>query len=447
MAGHRNSVSNLIQSGIESFIQRSPVNQNNSKRPLTSPDSDNPPPKRSTMPIQEDQAIDNVKTAPQLPADLQLLYDSLSKKIDEKIEPVESKLNSLVGSEFNLPKHIEDVNEIKVQQKNLERKLSKVEHENENLKQKLINLEDKMLEHNIVLFGIDEEKWEEDEPRMDKVNRVLSRIMMMDTQNEKTESVKKLDIMRTERLGCYNPARSRPISVRFVHKKDVDLILANKKRLGEGIFADRQYSDGTESERKRLRPVLTAARKIKEYRGRCKMEGTDLVIRGKWYSWNNLHDLPQNISTHTVSSQQDAYHYGFFGELNPLPNFHLTPFKCEGIAYTCSEQYIQAHKALFSGDVEVMEQIMQAPTPLVCRNLGKTVKNCDWEKWNEEASELCYPGLQEKFKQNPGLSAFLKNTGNKTILDCCYDDVWGNGVPLTNPKCIDPGSYKPQGIL
>ena len=68
---------------------------------------------------------------------------------------------------------------------------------------------------------------------------------------------------------------------------------------------------------------MTAARKIKEYRGRCKMKGTDLVIRGKRYSWNNLHDLPQNISTHTVSSQQDSQHYGFFGELNPLSTFTL----------------------------------------------------------------------------------------------------------------------------
>ena len=177
------------------------------------------------------------------------------------------------------------------------------------------------------------------------------------------------------------------------------------------------------------------------------MEGTDLVMRGKRYSWNNLHDLPQNISTHTVSSRQDSQHYGFFGELNPLSNFHPALFKCEGIAYTCSEQYIQACKASFSGDTGVMEQIMQAPTPLACKNLGRTVKNCDLKKWNEEASKICYPGLLEKFKQNPGLSAFLKNTEKKTILECCYDDVWGNGIPLTHPKCIDPESYKQQGIL
>ena len=198
MAGHRNSVSNLIQSGIESFIQRSPGNQQNPKRPLSSPETDNPLPKRSTMLSQEDQSIFNNKTALQLPVDLQLLYDSLSKKIDQKIKPVESKLNSLVGIEFNLPKPIEDVNEIKVQHQNLERKLTKVECESENLKQKIINLEDKMLEHNIVLSGINEDKWEELEPRREKVSRELARIVTGDTQAERIENTKKLDIMSTE---------------------------------------------------------------------------------------------------------------------------------------------------------------------------------------------------------------------------------------------------------
>ena len=71
------------------------------------------------MHSQEDQTPNKTNTIPQLPQNLQLLYDSLSRKIDQKIEPVETKLNSLVGSEFSLPKHIKDVKEIKVKHKNL----------------------------------------------------------------------------------------------------------------------------------------------------------------------------------------------------------------------------------------------------------------------------------------------------------------------------------------
>ena len=123
---------------------------------------------------------------------------------------------------------------------------------------------------------------------------------------------------------------------------------------------DKQYSGETEHKCKWLRPILSAAHRLKEYRGRCKLEGTDLVIWGKKYNWNNLEELPQNLSTHTVSSRQDASYYGFFGKLNPLLNFYPAPFIHEGIHYSTSEQYIQARKAEFCGDMEIKKQIMQA---------------------------------------------------------------------------------------
>ena len=123
------------------------------------------------------------------------------------------------------------------------------------------------------------------------------------------------------------------------------------------------------------------------------------------------------------------------GNLTPCPIF------------ICSEQYIQAHKASFCGDTETLEHILQAQTPLACKNLGKEVKDCNIDKWNNSAREERYPWLLEKSKQNPGLTAFLKSTGDKTLLECCYDETWGNGIPLTNPQCIDPNSYKKQGIL
>ena len=119
---------------------------------------------------------------------------------------MESKLSSLVGSEFNLPKHIDDVNEIKVQHKNLERKLITVERENVSLKQRLTNLEDKILEHNIVVSGIEEGQWEEDEQRASKVNCELAKLFTVETQDEAVKGITKLDIMSTERLGRYNPA-------------------------------------------------------------------------------------------------------------------------------------------------------------------------------------------------------------------------------------------------
>ena len=123
-----------------------------------------------------------------------------------------------------------------------------------------------------------------------------------------------------------------------------------------------------------------------------------MVIRGKKYNWNNLKELPQNLSTHTVSSRQDASYYGFY----PAPFIH------DGIHYSTSEQYIQARKAEFCGDMETKKQIMQAATALKCKTLGKEIQNCDNDKWNQVASEKCFPGILSKFQQNAGIASFLK---------------------------------------
>ena len=290
-----------------------------------------------------------------------------------------------------------------------------------------------MLETCVVLTGLHEDKWEDAEPRCMLIDKELSVIAPGENNEERLANANAIKIVRTERIGQYNPSKGRPISIKFAFKSDADWLLSSRKNLNKGIFVNKQYSNKTEYEQKRLRPILPAARRLKEYCGRCKFEGTDLVIQGKKYNCNNLEELPQNLSTHTISSRQDALYFGFFIELNPLSNFYPAPFIHKGIHCSTSEQYIQARKADFYGDTDTKHQNLQAKSALKCKSLGKEIQNCDSEKWNQVASEKCFPGILSKFQQNAGIASFLKNTGTKTILECCYDEVWGNGIPSQTP--------------
>ena len=209
---------------------------------------------------------------------------------------------------------------------------------------------------------------------------------------------------------------------------------------------DRLYNTETERECRGLRPILSAARRLEEYHGRCRMEGKDLIIYGKSYSFENLSELPQNLSPEVVSCWQDALHYGFFGEFNPLSNFCPAVFTYNGTCFNYTEQFIQATKAEFCNDNETLNEIMSTTSALKCKELGHSVKNCNTQEWNKKAKELCFPGILCKFQQNRRLAAFLKNTGDKTLLECCYDTVWGNGIPLSSPDCIKTNYYKHQGI-
>ena len=160
---------------------------------------------------------------------------------------------------------------------------------------------------------------------------------------------------------------------------------------------DRYYSTETEKEHKRLRPILSGARRLEEYQGKCKMEGKELIIHGKCYSFENLVELPQNLSPEVVSCHQDATHYGFFGEFNPLSNFHPAVFTYNGTTYKHTEQFIQATKVDFCKDTEALDEILTTPSALKCKEIGRMIKNCNIQEWNKKAKELCFPGILCKF--------------------------------------------------
>ena len=306
-----------------------------------------------TTEVKDNQQVDKLVN---LPPDLKLLYDSLSVRLDSIDRKIDPNLALRV-------KHVE------TKQHKTEARLFKIEKENEELKQRLVSIEDKLLENSIVINGISEDKFEEPELRRIKLNRELASILSGNTYKEKLENANSLQIETTEHVGKFNPAKGRPIAVKFASKNDVEMVLKNKKKFSEGIFVDSLYSTETEKECRWLRPILSATRRLEEYCGKCKMEGTDLIICGKCYSFENLSKLPQNLSPEVVSCQQD-HHYGFFGEFNPLSSFHPAVFTYNGISYNHTEQFIQATKAEFCKDTETFNEIMSTTSALKCKELG-----------------------------------------------------------------------------
>ena len=377
MASKSKDSTPTFQPNIGHFIRKQ--RSDSIKRPLSSPTEDQPRkiPVMETTPGKSDCPSSTSKLA-NLPPDLKLLYDSLSvhlDSIDQKIDP-------------NLSSRVEQV---ETKQMESESRLKKVERENEELKQLLVNIEDKLLENSVIISGISEEKFEDPEPHRSKLNKELANILNGNTYEEKLQNAQSLQIDSTERMGKFNPSKGRPIAVKFTSKKDADLVLKSKKLLPQGIYADKCYSMDTKKECKRLRPILSAARRLEEYRGRCKLDGTDLIIRGKCYSFENLSELLQNLSPEVVYSRQDANHYGFFGEFNPLSNFHPAPFQYQDRNYKHTEQFIQATKAEFSNDVASLNEILSTSSALKCKELGQSIKNCNIQEWNKNAKKLCLP--------------------------------------------------------
>ena len=104
---------------------------------------------------------------------------------------------------------------------------------------------------------------------------------MTGTNKEKLEKAKNIGIINAVRIGKYKLDCGRPICVRFNCHLDVQHIMDNKKKLGEGVFVDYEYNQETIRNRKLLYPVLRAARNTKRYKGMCKLERDVLTLKGK----------------------------------------------------------------------------------------------------------------------------------------------------------------------
>ena len=225
------------------------------------------------------------------------------------------------------------------------------------------------------------------------------------------------------------------------------MLLKRKKKLPEGVFVDKEYCPETEKERQFLRPVLKEARKNEEFRGKCKMDGSTLVIQGKKFTRDNIHQLPEKINGFQCTSKSNEDTICYFGELNPLSNFHLCVFEVAGVCYNTSEQFIQHTKAKFFDDAKMVNAIMNAITPRECKQLSKNIVGYDGASWSKMAKTLCKPGIVAKFFQNPELAKMLELTGSKLLVEVCYEKLWGTGIPLHHPNCLDKSLWTNPGIM
>ena len=237
------------------------------------------------------------------------------------------------------------------------------------------------------------------------------------------------------------------MSICFEKKLHADILLENRSYLPRGVYVDHEYPNEIEDNRRLLKPILHLVRSKPEYQGKCKLVEDVLIIKGTRYTVNTLNSLPDDLSGFEASSKSSQTTIGFFGELNPLSNFHPCRFNVADVEYKSTEQFIQSEKAKFFKDKTTVHRIMAASNPLECKRLGKNTHGYDHTRWSEVAKKLVLPGIMSKFVSNPNLASMLISTGTKKLVECCYDTLWGTGVPITDKDCLKEKYWKGTGIL
>ena len=91
---------------------------------------------------------------------------------------------------------------------------------------------------------------------------------------------------------------------------------------------------------------------------------------------------------------------------------------------------------------------MCAINSLDCKNFDRGIKNFNRRMWETVAKDICRPGIQAKFMQNPDLLQILvEKTNSKKIVESANDWLWGTGVPLAMEGCLNKERWITPGIL
>ena len=309
-------------------------------------------------------------------------------------------------------------------------------------------MEQRSLENAVVFRGKPEDMNEMDYSMREKIYQEISFTLEGESPIAKMAMAKNMVIKGCKRVGRFSRTHARPITVEFLQCQDVEYIIENKNFLQRGIYVDREYVPEIERKRRTLLPILKAAKQVNDYKKKCRLEKDKVVINGKCYGTDNLHQLPDELDIFDITTKSNADCIGFFGALNPLSNFYESRFEVDGVEYISSEQYIQSQKATMFNDVSSYNKIMGATNSLDCKNVARTIKNFDGDRWEKTAETLCKAGIKAKFSQNQYLLEILtEKTRNKTLVECANDRLWANGVPLYNDSCLDQQRWISQGLL
>ena len=91
-----------------------------------------------------------------------------------------------------------------------------------------------------------------------------------------------------------------------------------------------------------------------------------------------------------------------------------------------------------------MNRIMNSEDALDSKEIARDISNFNRRAWIDQAEEICYLGIKEKFLQNRALMDTLLQTENKTLVEASFDSDWGT---LNNVNCLDRSKWKSEGIL
>ena len=141
--------------------------------------------------------------------------ETIKTEVSNAIKPLQDSIDVLLASKKKTEEIQGEVKKLKHENKAITHRCHVMERENKILKDQINDIENRLLETNIVMHGLEETFEESESQRKQKVKAMISHTVNKSTVGKRMEVAENIPIKWTERLGRYNEHRSGPISIKF----------------------------------------------------------------------------------------------------------------------------------------------------------------------------------------------------------------------------------------
>ena len=166
------------------------------------------------------------------------------------------------------------------------------------------------------------------------------------------------------------------------------------------------------------------------------MQNLAIVIEGKRYHYQDINDLPYNLSLeHSKTVVLDTgiafqLHASFLSSMYPCD------FTYDNKKYSSVEQAFAHAAALSTNNQVAAAQIMHTQDPYKVKAMTKRMKL--GESWAKASDRIILDIITAKFTQNPHLTQKLRDTGNANLYEATVDRRYGCGYTLRDRDKIGP---------
>ena len=161
----------------------------------------------------------------------QFIQHTNKQLLQTAMESMTSAVTRLIESNEAMIKHKEVMDDLTQENRTLATRINRLESEHYKLKDKFDKIENKELEHSIILQGIEEQEDADETGLTEYVYYELSYTIDSQSEHERWRQIKQMEITRCKRIGAFSHDRPRAMRVEFQHRLDVEYILSNKKHL------------------------------------------------------------------------------------------------------------------------------------------------------------------------------------------------------------------------